>query len=45
MPVFFKPRSISFADIEKVECELKRLEKENVIKKVENAQWGTPNDG
>ena len=42
MPVFCKPRSIPFAYIEKVERELERLEKENVIEKVENAQWGTP---
>ncbi|XP_008190241.1 uncharacterized protein K02A2.6-like [Acyrthosiphon pisum] len=42
MPVFCKPRSIPFAYIEKVEKELERLEKENVIEKVENAQWGTP---
>lgn len=38
MPIFCKPRSIPFAFIEKVESELERLEKENVIENVENSQ-------
>jgi len=35
-------KSISFAYIGKVESEFERLERENVIEKVENAQWSTP---
>jgi len=40
-PIFCKPRSIPFAYVTKDESELERLEKENVIEKVDNAQWGT----
>lgn len=41
-PVFCKPRTIPFAFKSKVEAELERLEKENVIEKVGTSSWGTP---
>lgn len=40
-PVFHKPRPIPFAFKDKVLVELSRLEKEGVITKVDNANWGT----
>ena len=38
-PVYFKPRSIPFAFRNKVDEELDRLEKEGIIKRVENSDW------
>lgn len=41
-PIFHKPVPVPFAFREKVVEELKRLENQGVIRKVENSQWGTP---
>ncbi|CAI6350433.1 unnamed protein product [Macrosiphum euphorbiae] len=41
-PVFCKPRPIPFAFKKKVDEELDRLEKEDIIQKVETSEWGTP---
>lgn len=41
-PIFHKPRPIPFAYKEKVKNELDRLENAGVIKRVSNAEWGTP---
>ncbi|XP_008180036.1 uncharacterized protein K02A2.6-like [Acyrthosiphon pisum] len=41
-PIFCKPRPIPFAFKKKVEEELDRLEKEDIIQKVETSEWGTP---
>lgn len=41
-PIFHKPVPVPFAFREKVVEELKKLESQGVIKKVENSLWGTP---
>lgn len=41
-PIFFKPRPVPFAYRPKLETELNRLEKINVITRVEHSKWGTP---
>ncbi|XP_060881762.1 uncharacterized protein K02A2.6-like [Metopolophium dirhodum] len=41
-PIFCKPRPIPFAFNKKVEGELDRLEREDIIQKVETSEWGTP---
>lgn len=41
-PVFRKPHAIPFAFKNQVESELKRLEKEGVIEKINTSDWGTP---
>ncbi|XP_008179051.1 uncharacterized protein K02A2.6-like [Acyrthosiphon pisum] len=40
-PIFCKPRQIPFAFKKKVEDELDRLEREEIIQKVETSEWGT----
>lgn len=41
-PIFIKPRPIPFAIREKVEEELKRLEKDGIIERVVHSDWGSP---
>lgn len=41
-PIFAKARTVPFAYKENLEKELDKLEKENVIKKVDMSDWGTP---
>ncbi|XP_016664851.1 uncharacterized protein K02A2.6-like [Acyrthosiphon pisum] len=41
-PIFCKPRPIPFAFKKKVKDELDRLEREEIIQKVETSEWGTP---
>ncbi|KAI7806716.1 hypothetical protein IRJ41_010699 [Triplophysa rosa] len=41
-PRFFKSRSLSFAMREKVEAELERLLKDNIIEPVKFAEWAAP---
>ncbi|XP_072177830.1 uncharacterized protein [Diadema setosum] len=41
-PVHCKARAVPYALKEKVEKELKRLESENIISKVDNSEWATP---
>uniref|UniRef100_A0A1Y1N2I4 RNA-directed DNA polymerase n=3 Tax=Photinus pyralis TaxID=7054 RepID=A0A1Y1N2I4_PHOPY len=42
IPKFMKPRVLPVAYKEKVELELDRLEKNNVISLIQNSEWGTP---
>lgn len=42
MPVYHKARSIPFALKGKVEAEINRLVKENILSLVEVSEWGTP---
>lgn len=41
-PIFIKPRVVPLAYKEKLESELDRLEKDGVISKVENCEYGSP---
>ncbi|XP_054280986.1 uncharacterized protein K02A2.6-like [Macrosteles quadrilineatus] len=41
-PVYLKPRPVPHALREAVENELDKLEKEDVIEKVDQSEWGTP---
>ena len=41
-PIFRKPHAIPSAFKEQLEIELKKLEKENIMKKVSTSEWGTP---
>ena len=41
-PVFCKARSVPYAVKEKVDREIKRLEHEGVIKKVDSSEWRSP---
>lgn len=41
-PVFVKARSIPFAFEKEVEKQLKSLERDGIISKVESTEWGTP---
>ena len=42
VPQFFKPRPVPFAPKEKIVEELRRLEKIDVLEKVEFSDWATP---
>ena len=41
-PKFIKARPVPYSLKEKVEAELKKLEKEGIITKVTNSEWATP---
>lgn len=41
-PVFVKARKIPYALVESVEKELKKLESDGIIEKIETTEWGTP---
>lgn len=41
-PEFCRPRPLPYAMREKVECELNRLVKEDILEPVNNSDWGTP---
>lgn len=42
VPIFHKPRPIPFAFREKVEIQLKKLEKQGIITPIESNEWGSP---
>lgn len=41
-PIFVKARKIPFALVESVEKEIKKLEDEGIIEKIDSTEWGTP---
>lgn len=41
-PIFIKPRPVAFALKEQVDSELTKLERDGVITRVEDSEWGTP---
>ena len=41
-PIYMKPRPVPYALREKIEIEIERLEKANIISKIPYCQWGTP---
>lgn len=42
LPIFIKPRQMPYALIDKVEQELERLQRNGIITKVNQSDWGTP---
>ena len=41
-PRFHKHRNIAYTHLERVECELERLEKQGVIEQVKYSEWAAP---
>ena len=40
--IFMKPRPVPFAFKKQMNDEFERLEKEKIITKIDNSEWGTP---